>query len=89
MTFLNVIFLNSFGFLYEQTEFRDLSPNEVESGQTKPFRAALRLFFVFCFFTFFQLYSTITCSTLTINDIAIKTNCNDTLNANSERQLAS
>ena len=72
-----------------QPEFRDLSPSEVESGQTKPSRAALCLFFVFLFFIIFQLYSTITCNTLTINDIAIKTNYSYTRNANSEGQLAS
>ena len=45
---------------------------------------ALLLLLLF-FFYLFKLYSTITRNTLTINNIAIKTNYSYTRNANSER----
>ena len=57
-------------------------PIEVEGEQTKPSRARI---VVVVFFYLFQLYSTITRNTLTINNITIKTNYSYTRNANSER----
>ena len=60
-----------------------MSPNEVEGEQTKPSRA--RIVVVVVVFYLFKLYSTITRNTLTINNIATKTNYSYTRNANSER----
>ena len=66
-----------------------MSPNEVEGEQTKPSRARIVVVVVVVVFYLFKLYSTITRSTLTINNIAIKTNYSYTRNTNSERQLPS
>ena len=68
-----------------------MSPNEVEGEQTKPSRARIVVVVVVVVVVFylFKLYSTITRNTLTINNIAIKTNYSYTRNTNSERQLPS